>query len=721
MTSPAITTDRAVDLDATPTSPVLQRRALHPDAELANLPVFGDPRWDLSAGMPDRHTGRETIHWDRYPAPFRHACKLYVFALVNVTDGAPRLARARSEIPAIKTILRDLPFLQVFLRWLVDRSLGSFAEVTTADLDDYYRHITDQPATSLNWKRRALNAVQRLHAYRDFLPSHSRLPGRASGGGASTWQLVEDHAPKLGENRTQRIHPEVMQPLLSAALLVTDAIAADLQPAAGRLIAMRRLADRVAPDLRRQTRGPGTSRWKATIQQLERLLAGLAEDGQALPGVRAGRTTAIDTIGLAVGGWLDRDLITRTRAARAMLADCNLPVTANLLRVTRFTRFGPRPWRDRTIDAADLVRMLRQVVTACFLVIAYLSGVRTGEALNLRRGCISHDRKLGLTFLSGQQMKTTDQHRERSPATIPWVVTEQVAHAVAVLEQLAVGSMLLPFGEICAQGWFRHASSRSRTPTSINRDIAEFITWFNTEIVPATGHPRIGEDPHGKIVVSRLRRTLAWHIVRRPGGTIAAATQYGHLHTQLVQGYAGRADSGFLDEITFEEFLLRAETIHDDHQRLTQGEHVSGPAADAYRGRVAAGTRFAGLTITSPAQAHEALANPDLQIHHGALLTCVYRPATAACRDQHDTTDGGPAWPRCRLTCNNITRTDRDITALRQHVHELTSDLAADGLPEPLHRRIQQRLDEHVRAIAEHDTSRAHQPNRPGPGPESSA
>jgi hypothetical protein len=379
MTSPGLITDRVADLDVTPTSPVLQHRRLHPDAEPTDLPVFGDPQWDLSAGMPDRHTARETIHWDRYPAQFRHACKLYVFALVNVTDGAPRLARARSEIPAVKTILRDLPFLQVFLTWLVGRGISSFVEITTADLDDYYLHIADQPAASLNWKRRALNAVQRLHAYRDFLPDHSRLPAPRLWGGASAWQLVEDRGPKHGENRTPRIHPDVMQPLLSAALLVTDTIAADLLPAADRLIAMRRLADRVAPDLRRQTRGPGTSRWKATIQQLERLLAALAEHGQALPGVRTGRTTAIDTIGLAVGGWLDHELITRTRAARAMLANCNLPIATNLLRVSRFTRVGPGPWRDRIIDAADLVRLLRHVVTACFLVVTYLSGVRTGE------------------------------------------------------------------------------------------------------------------------------------------------------------------------------------------------------------------------------------------------------------------------------------------------------------------------------------------------------
>ena len=170
----------------------------------------------------------------------------------------------------------------------------------------------------------------------------------------------------------------------------------------------------------------------------------------------------------------------------------------------------------------------------------------------------------------------------------------------------------------------------------------------------------IGEDPDGKILAPRLRRTLAWRIVHRPGGTIAGATQYGHLHDQLITGYA---DAGFLDEITFEQFLLRAETLHDDHQRLQDGEHVSGPAAGEYRNRVDEASRFAGLTITTTSQVDNALANPALQVHHGALLTWVYREATAACRSA-SSEDTGPAWNRCRLTCSNAARSDRDIAAL---------------------------------------------------------
>ncbi|MFE0276685.1 hypothetical protein ACFWZY_32110 [Streptomyces sp. NPDC058992] len=174
-------------------------------------------------------------------------------------------------------------------------------------------------------------------------------------------------------------------------------------------------------------------------------------------------------------------------------------------------------------------------------------------------------------------------------------------------------------------------------------------------------------------------------------------------------GREGLADAGFVQDLSFEEFLFRAETIHDDHERLLNGEHVSGPAAATYRDRVAAGSRFAGMTITTDTQVNHALANPDLQIHHGELLTCVYRRETAACRDDQDNDDSGPSWPRCRLTCRNIVRTDRDIIELTRHTHSLRDDAAAPGMPAPLRHTIQAHLAEHERAIADHETTRNEQ------------
>lgn len=365
----------------------------------------------------------------------------------------------------------------------------------------------------------------------------------------------------------------------------------------------------------------------------------------------------------------------------------------------------PCSWQTTPVGADELVELLRHVTAACFIVIAYLSGVRTGEALNLRRGCISRDSKLALTFMSGHQLKADDRRRDRSPATIPWVVTDETARAVSVLEQITVSDLLFPGFKMCSKDQFLFGATRTRTPGSINADITRFIEWFNREVCSAVSHPLIAADPHGQIQVPRLRRTLAWHIVRRPGGTIAGATQYGQMHTQLIQGYAGGADSGFLDEITFEQFLHRAEIIHDDSQRLQRGEHVSGPAADEYRARVAKASKFAGLTVTTKSQINTALSNPDLQIHHGAVVTCVFSRATAACLEPTDSF-AEPSWGRCRLGCVNAARTDRDAANLRQHVNALQQDLATLELPEPLRQRIQTRLTEHQKALAEHESSR---------------
>ncbi|MGW5456225.1 hypothetical protein [Nocardia sp. NPDC003979] len=72
------------------------------------------------------------------------------------------------------------------------------------------------------------------------------------------------------------------------------------------------------------------------------------------------------------------------------------------------------------------------------------------------------------------------------------------------------------------------------------------------------------------------------------------------------------------------------------------------------------------------------------------MLTCVWRPETAACA----TTDPGaaPAWPRCRSSCSNITYTDRDITQLNRHITVLQDDLATLGIPTPLRHRLSERM-----------------------------
>lgn len=701
MTQPAEAFEVVAGIDIGPGTAVLLNRTLHIDGIRCR---FGDPVWDLSVAIEDRHSAGQAVHWEGFPTPFRHACKLYLFALLNIIDDAPRLDSSRSLYPHIKTIWGELVPLRRFTTWLAERGVTSFDRVSVEHLDDYLRHVTEPSGVSAGSKRSALQAIKRLQMYRDALPAHCRLPAGPLWGGASARGLAHYESSWGKPNTTPRIHPDVMEPLLSAALVVTHTVADDLLPAARNLLAMRYLAHQIAPDIRR-ARTRTVSVFETTKAQLECLLAAMSRDGAALPGIRTGEVTRVDLMGLAVGGWLHHTELKRMKETSVLVAKSGLPIDVDMLRINIFSVIGTHCWRKSPVDASELVELLRHVTTACFLVIAYLSGVRTGEALNLRRGCISRDSNLALTLMSGQQLKAEGSCRDRSPATIPWVVTDETAHAVSILEQITVSDLLFPGFKLLSEAQFRFGATRTRTPGSINTDITSFIEWFNREVAPAISHPQIGADPHGKIQVPRLRRTLAWHIVRRPGGTIAGATQYGHLHTQMIQGYAGGADAGFLDEITFEQFLHRAEIIHDDSQRLERGEHVSGPAADKYRARVARASAFAGLTVTSKSQINQALSNPDLQIHHGAVVTCVFRRETAACLEPTDSATE-PFWSRCRLGCVNAARTDRDAGNLGQHVTALERDLATLALPEPLRQRIQFRLIEHRKALAEHELSR---------------
>src|SRR6202035_3371426 len=83
-------------------------------------------------------------------------------------------------------------------------------------------------------------------------------------------------------------------------------------------------------------------------------------------------------------------------------------------------------------------------------------------------------------------------------------------------------------------------------------------------------------DPCGTIGTTRFRRTLAWHIARRPGGLIALAIQYGHMRTVLdartSSGYAGRSVGGIHDILDVETALAAAHTAGPLGGRLAAGE-----------------------------------------------------------------------------------------------------------------------------------------------------
>ncbi len=278
MTHTAEAFDVVAGIDVGPETEVVINRTLHIDGIRCR---FGDPVWDLSAAIEDRHSARQAVHWEGFLMPFRHACKLYLFALLNIVDDAPRLDSARSLYPHIKTILAELVPLRRFTTWLAERGVTSFDRVSAEHLDDYLRHVTETSGVSAQSKRSALQAIKRLHLYRDALPAHCRLPAGPLWGGASARGLAHYESSWGKPNTTPRIHPDVMEPLLSAALVVTHTVAADLLPAARNLLAMRHLAHQIAPDIRRAPTRT-VSVFETTKAQLECLLAALGRNDASL-------------------------------------------------------------------------------------------------------------------------------------------------------------------------------------------------------------------------------------------------------------------------------------------------------------------------------------------------------------------------------------------------------------------------------------------------------
>ncbi|MFC4469280.1 hypothetical protein ACFPH6_33005 [Streptomyces xiangluensis] len=110
--------------------------------------------------------------------------------------------------------------------------------------------------------------------------------------------------------------------------------------------------------------------------------------------------------------------------------------------------------------------------------------------------------------------------------------------------------------------------------------VEDFVT-FTSQTATALARPgeTIPADPHGPLGTARFRRTLAWHIARRPGGLVALAIQYGHLRTAISGGYASRSRDGIDDLLDVETARATVETLTTLHEDLTRGAGISGPAA----------------------------------------------------------------------------------------------------------------------------------------------
>ncbi|MEW2621434.1 hypothetical protein [Streptomyces sp. NPDC048106] len=351
------------------------------------------------------------------------------------------------------------------------------------------------------------------------------------------------------------------------------------------------------------------------------------------------------------------------------------------------------------------------------VICLYLTGMRPQEIQGLRSGCCpdpdpapdgtprrhlirSHHYK-NVTDDDGHHVSAGEEHE------VPWVAITPVVHAIRVLERM------VPEGELLLSAT-HHDFPHSRGYRgalkygALSRKIEDFVTWANHEaLLQGLPNQVIPQDPHGPIGLSRFRRSLAWHIARRPGGLIALAIQYGHMRTVLdartSSGYGTRSRRGIHSELDVETALAAADTAAHLRDRIAAGERISGPAARRAITATFHAPRFEGRmvpkTFAKKATAYLARDGIVLFDNPDAFLICAFKRDNALCEPAPDAT--APNQFACQPGCGNAVRTDSHARDMRDRAHEI--DSAAAHSPEPISKRLRTNADR-LRALADtHD------------------
>lgn len=648
---------------------------------------YGDAKWCLAPMTDDPSAPRLSISWRAWPARFREEMRLAAWNLIN-GQLRPTYLREHGVSMRARCSMRGTHAATLvwkrLARWLEERGIGSLADCTASVLHDFGLHVRDAGAPRRSVEG-TLVSVARLWAY-------DQLSARPCGIGRPPWEDLgaDDYLPAQsssgGENSTEPLSEETMGPLLIWAMRMVDDLSADI-------LAAWAESQRLIEAARSNSATPGG---QAALDAYLRSLASRQVPLPVIPfanGKAAIARTYISGITGASRRQIDVALNregTPNGASVDLHGPCPLSIPVN-------GRIAGKPWRA-ALDFVESSVLMRHLATAAFIVVAYLTGMRPQEILGLRAGCCPDpvagaDGRPGRHLIRGYEYKNAvdeqgNHQRGGAERDVPWVAITPVVNAIRVLERMVPDGRLL-FEHYAHDPRGRGDRAGSLKATSFCARVEAFVAWANRE---ALGQCLIGEvipdDPEGKIGTSRFRRSLAWHIARRPNGHVALAVQYGHMRTAFrwsSEGYSGRSRGGIHDLIDLETARAVADTVLEAHESIENGGGISGPAARRVIRAAAMAPRFAGTPITLTS-ARKLLKNEDAVIFDNphALVLCHYKADRALCH--RDGVKDTPSLDRCVPGCGNIARTDQQATSLRERA--LAFERQAVHVPQPVGDRL---------------------------------
>ena len=647
----------AVDADA-PVLPAAIRAGHQLDG-----PRFADDVWDVSGFLP-RTAKMTRIDFTTIADPgHARTVREYLHSRLNRGIAVNQLSGTARPMK-LTGLYSEFAELRLILRELAAAGAARLADAAPRHLDQVLAGWKRRPDTAAG----KVGVVKYLAAHGPFLTDRlgfTPWPGRPAS------QVAGRRIPR--ENTTPRIPQEVMAPLLQAALFY-------MQTAAGDLLAAQREISALQAACAQVTLRPGEAR-----ARLEAFIARRARDGRGIPAApHPGKIPgAVTADGIAQAP--DRALIGLLAGipgglwyhhARLAAAGDELGYEQGGLNTAMSPWPGSgRPWRPR-LDTASLRAELFHLRTACWIVIAYLSGMRDTEVRELARDCAFTEPGPGGRIrhkLRGRVFKD----RGLAGDAEEWVVLDVVHQAVGAL--LAVNDDAT---HLFAYSGVRKDGMNANMLTRLNR----FAAHASDLLTPPGGEafiPGHGDSQAAwQLNTRQFRRTLAWHIAHQPFGIVAGARQYKHAQVAIFEGYAGTSASGFAAEVEAEQATASLDYAEDLYRDWLAGGPSGGGAdhkINAEFARIHAELADLPGTIADPRRLRTMLSHLATTLHPGVLGDCFYQPGTALCAKQARQPAGKKPLPMLNtcLNCPNARRSSVHLPRLEQarnQARQITGD-----------------------------------------------
>ncbi len=645
-------------------------------------PRFGDDHWDLRPFVP--RTERQaridfTTLVDRVAIV---TLKEYLYSRLRRAVPVGQLSTQSTRPAKLTSLVGEFNALRFILATLAEAGVPRLSQASQEDLDAVVAACLDRPA----WASVLVRTIRHLAAHGPFL-SLDRLaihpwPGRSDSGVTGTLRREE--------NATARIPEHIAGPLIKAAVFYVETASADLFAARQEVAALQAV---------RAARGARFIGRHGAGEAIEAFIAARRATGRAIPALPldhlhrcADEAPSISDGVVQVPGM---EMV-------ALLAGIGDPVRWRHLLVEAGDELGYEeggldtavspwpdsgaPWRPH-LGMWELRKELFHLRTACWIVIAYLSGMRDGEVRELGRDCAfaepGDDGRIRYK-LRGRVYKDRDLEGEGAE----WVVLEIVHQAVDVLLQLNDDPTHL-FGYtwgkkrvLLTEVPVRIATFRDHCNKVFSTPEGAFIPDDGPQLGRASPPVEAEDDDRGRgeseparpwaFNTRQFRRTLAWHIAHQPFGVVAGAKQYKHAAVAMFEGYAGTSASGFAAEVASEEataLLGYVEELYRDWNDAGRSSGGASPAVDAEFDRIRRELGDLPGSLASPVRLRTMLEHLTTTLHPGVLNDCFYRREAAVCATRPS--PRGRPLPMLDMCC-------RCPNARRSRLHLPRLALAAD-------------------------------------------